>query len=187
VLSVKLLNAFESRYLSGQIWEEDCWMPLRFVIEILAASAALPSAPLQDCRSIADPQARLACYDARDRASPEPASAATPSMTPTSPVSPAPPPAARPAPPAPMAAAPTSAASSAEIVRANPTGRIAAITPLRYGLFRIQLDDGRQFNTTSNTDAPPTVGDSVSLRRTLMGTTFLDIRGRSPITVRLQR
>jgi len=163
-------------------------MPLRFVIEILAVSAALPSAPLQDCRTIADPQARLACYDARDRGPTEPAGAATPPMIPASPVTSAPPPAARAAPPVPpITTASTSSASPADIVRANPTGRIAAITPLRYGLFRIQLDDGRQFNTTSNTDAPPAVGDSVSLRRTLMGTTFLDIQGRSPITVRLQR
>ena len=97
----------------------------------------------------------------------------------------------RSAPPAPAAVAPPASfargATSAEIVRADPTGRVTAITPLRYGLYRIQLDDGRQFDMTSDVSAPPAVGDAVSLRRTLMGTTFLDIRGRSPITVRLLR
>lgn len=165
-------------------------MPLRVVIEILVASAALPNPPLQDCRSIADPQARLACYDARDREAPTPAAGqppAAPSVAAPRPAPSAPLPARTEVARAPAPSVDTGSLSSAEIVRANPTGRIAAVSPLRYGLFRIQLDDGRQFDTTSNTVAPPLVGETVSLRRTAMGTTFLDVRGRSPITVRLLR
>jgi len=190
VRPVKLLNAIESRYLSGQIWEEDSWMPLRFVFEILAAAAALPSAPLQDCRTIENPQARLACYDARDRGPGAPPAAQPPAAPAVGAVQPAPaasPPARTEVARAPAPSVRTESMSSADIVRADPTGRITAVTPLRYGLFRIELDDGRLFDTTSNTIAPPSVGEAVSLRRTLIGTTFLDIRGRSPITVRLQR
>lgn len=77
--------------------------------------------------------------------------------------------------------------TTAQSVRADSSGRVTEITPLRHGLFRVHLDDGRMFDTTTNTAAPPAVGDDVSLRRTVVGTTFLDIRGRSPISVRLGR
>ncbi|MBO9670431.1 MAG: hypothetical protein J7485_07935 [Sphingobium sp.] len=161
-------------------------MLLRTAIEILAAAAVSPGAPLQDCRAIADPRDRLACYDARDGTAVPSSPPSPPASAPTVPVPPVAigtAPAAQRAP----APAPTRPATDAEIVRATPTGQVASITPLSHGLYRIQLDDGRQFDTTSNVSAPPQVGEAVSLRRTAIGTTFMNVRGRSPITVRLLR
>ena len=155
---------------------------LMFDLVAMAAAGAMPQAG--DCRAIADPAARLACYDSR-AALP---SAATPPSVPAP--SYAPPPAAVPPPAstAPAPVPPPRGASSASVVRADPTGRVVSVTPLRYGLFRVALDDGRSFDTATNTDPPPPVGASVRLRRTpLLGTTFLDVPGRNPITVRLVR
>lgn len=138
----------------------------------LITVGAVATSP-QDCRAITDSAARLACYDAREA---KPASASSLEM-----------PSTRPAPGyAPSAPQPT-AASNASIVRSDPTGRVTSVTARRYGLFRLTLDDGRTFDTATNTNAPPVVGDSVRLRRTPIGTTFLDIPGRSPVTVRLVR
>ncbi|MCW6533369.1 hypothetical protein [Sphingomonas lycopersici] len=134
-------------------------------IELLAMIAVSPT---QDCRSVADPGARLSCYDAREAASAPPASNAAPAA-PAGPV-------ARSAPP------PASPAVSTE-----PTGRVAAVTALRYGLFEVRLADGRLFETASNAISPPAVGASVRLRRSVLGTIFMDVPGRPPITVRPRR
>lgn len=163
------------------------------MFDMLAATAAVASPPPQDCRLIADPAARLACYDQRDAApaasAPRPPEARVSQPSPSS-VPPAAMPAPGPVAAAPAYAAPASqppAASSAEIIRAARSGRIASVAALRYGLFRLTLDDGRIFETATNTDSPPAVGTSVKLRRSVIGTTFLDVPGRSPITVRLVR
>lgn len=139
---------------------------------ILAAAIAAPP-PAQDCRAIADPAARLACYDTRESAPTPPAPVAAPAYAPSA--------------AAPVFAPPAPSVSSASIVRAAPSGRVTTVAPLRYGLFRVTLDDGRVFDTATSTDAPPAAGMAVKLRRSVIGTTFLDMPGRSPITVRLVR
>lgn len=160
-----------------------------FDVVVWATFAMIGAGQQQDCRAIADATLRLACYDARDRVAP-PAPPA-PARAPIAPDAPAPREAVAVAPaPAPVAA-PAPAArrslSSAEIIRADPTGRIVAVTRLRHGLHRMTLDDGRAFDTTTDAVAPAPVGSAVRLRRTTIGTTFLDVDGREPLTVRLVR
>jgi hypothetical protein len=145
-------------------------MAATLMIDLLALAAAAVS-PVQDCRAISNAADRLACYDARDAAPRPPAAKPVPAAPTT----------AEPLPP------PAPSASSAAIVRADPSGRIVSVKRLRYGLSRLTLDDGRVFDTATNTDAPPAVGTSVRLRRSVLGTTFLDSPGRSPLTVRLVR
>lgn len=145
-----------------------------------AASAA--AADVGKCRAIADPTERLACYD---RAADQPAARAEPVV----PAEPAP---ARNAPATPLAASPqppTPApvrAPTREEAQAATSGRIAAAEPLRHGYFRLAMEDGAVYETTV-VGPPPPVGAEVHIRRTLFGTTFFDIRGWSPITVRLSR
>ena len=152
------------------------------IIELLALAAVAGSPQTRDCRAIADQSSRLACYDAREASplSTEPPVAAvtTPRAAPSAPALPV-----AAAAPVPAAASP----SAATLVRADPTGKITSVVPLRHGLFRLTLDDGRAFDTASNIAAPPVVGASVTLRRTLIGTTFLDAPGRSPMAVRYAR
>lgn len=138
-----------------------------------AASAATPDAA--KCRTIADPAERLACYD---RAADQPAAAPPSAPAPAAPAIPsaAPPPA-----PVPARAAPPNREEMKAV-----TGRIAATSPLRHGYFRLELQDGTAYETTV-VGPPPPVGAEVHIRRTLLGTTFFDIKGWSPITVRLSR
>jgi hypothetical protein len=148
------------------------------LIDLLAATAAIATPQNQDCRAITDPAARLACYDSRDRSAASAAPAAgVPAAAPSY------------APPAAVAARPPEARemSNAEVIRSNPNGRVASVQPLKYGLYRLTLADGRVLETATNTQRPPEVGTAVGLRRTLIGTTFLDAPGRDPITVRLVR
>lgn len=137
------------------------------VATLMAVMSPLAAPEPQDCRLIVEPAKRLACYDAR-----------------TTPVEPA---AARP-PAAPLRRPATPPVSSyvppAASIVADRTGRIVAVERLRYGRYRVALDDGRAFLTSTNTAAPPRIGENVSLRRSAIGTTFLDIGGRQPITVR---
>ena len=60
------------------------------------------------------------------------------------------------------------------------------VSPIRHGYYRLELDDGRAYETTV-TGAPPPAGASVQIRRTFLGTTFFDIKGWSPVSVRLAR
>lgn len=69
---------------------------------------------------------------------------------------------------------------------ATRAGRIAAVSPIRHGYYRLELDDGTAYETTV-TGTPPPAGATVKIRRTFLGTTFFDIRGWSPISVRLAR
>lgn len=137
-------------------------------LDLIFLAAAAASSPATDCRTITDPGARLACYDEREA---RPAAAPAPIAS---------------QPSVPLGSAPTqqSAAPVAMSEQASREGRIAAIAPLRRGLFRITLADGRAFDTATNEDLPPEVGTSIRLRRSVIGTTFLDASGFSPITVR---
>jgi hypothetical protein len=149
---------------------------------VLAPAALAAPADVEKCRAIADPAQRLACYDQ---------AAAQPSASPA----PAGPSAASPPPPATSAPASEPRRARAEKrghreleqrAELPSEGRIAAITPLPHGYFRLQLADGIAYNTTEVANPPP-VGADVRIRRTFLGTTFFDIKGWSPIAVRLSR
>ncbi len=163
-------NSYDVVHASKSNWESEPM--LEVMIHLVAISAGLSAPQAGECRSIADPAARLACYDERE--APRPAA-----RIPTAPTA-----AARPA----RQPVPTTAGTSrADSVRADAEGRVVAVARRRYGLFRLTLDDGRAYDTTTNTQAPPAVGAAIRLRRTPLGTTFLDTRGRDPITVRRVR
>ena len=148
---------------------------------LFLAPAALAAPDVEKCRAIADPAQRLACYDQ---------AAAQPSA-------PAAPVAQSPAPPPPVASAPASEPRHARVEKRArheqeqrtelaSEGRIATIVPLPHGYFRLELADGTAYNTTEVANPPP-VGSDVRIRRTFLGTTFCDIKGWSPIAVRLSR
>ncbi|WP_443971630.1 hypothetical protein [Sphingobium sp. CR28] len=138
------------------------------------------SAQQTDCRAITDPAARLACYDTRDQTPPGSPSSAAPA--------PSRPSTSAPVAPAPMATAPSGGTTTTkEAVKADPFGEVAVVTRLRYGRFRIQLADGRVFDTTVNNVTPPVVGETVTFRRGGFGNTFLDMKNGDSITVRLSR
>ena len=160
-------------------------MIVSVLLGFLATTALSSAPPAQACRTITESAVRLACYDAQERAEP--------AARPTAPLATAPaavpdvaPPAAISSAPVPVATLPAST-SSADIIRDAPTGRIAAVTRQRYGLYRLTLDDGRTFDTATDRATPPAAGTTVRLRRSVIGTTFLDAPGQSPITVRLVR
>jgi hypothetical protein len=132
-----------------------------------------------DCSAIDDSAARLACYDrAAGRTG---STASAPAQTRPAAPPPAPLPSAAPAPAAP-------AASDYDTLkrRADFDSRIVAVTPLRHGYSRIELEDGTAYETTI-VAAPPPVGVAVHVSRTFLGTTQLTIDGRGPIVVRLSR
>lgn len=138
------------------------------------ATAAPPQAQAQDCRSIADPARRLACYDnvgSRAPAAPAPSQAvprqALPSQTMT-------------AGPAPAA---TSRSGSSEGYATGFRSQIVAVAPLRYG-FELRLADGSVWSTTSTGGVNPKVGDSIRYRTSLLGAKYFDIPGRAPLAVR---
>ncbi|WP_442678650.1 hypothetical protein ACSBM8_14195 [Sphingomonas sp. ASY06-1R] len=97
---------------------------------------------------------------------------------------------ADPAPRATVAPAPTRDTAQAQRDdlkrRSNFDSRIAAVVPQRHGYYRLVLEDGSAYLTTSV--APPVpVGAAVHIRRTFAGTTYLDTAGRDPIAIRLAR
>jgi hypothetical protein len=139
-------------------------------------AVAAPPSPKQ-CRNIADPAARLACYDrAADEGSAgkQVQSLQRPAAMPAS------------APPPPMKASEAKRAAARPAEKAAMSGQIVAVRPLRHGYFALQLDSGAVYETTV-VGTPPPMGAEVHIRRTLLGTTFLDIRGWSPIAVRPSR
>ena len=146
----------------------------------LASAASAETSRGEACRSIADPAARLACYDRAMGTG-----AASPANTVTTEGK------------APEAMAPPLATPSKQSLQevgdrrqdqATPTrtGRIAVVSPIRHGYYRLELDDGTAYETTA-TGTPPPAGASVQIRRTFLGTTFFDIKGWSPVSVRLAR
>jgi hypothetical protein len=136
----------------------------------------------EGCAGIEDPSARLACYDQRS-------GRATRNSAPI----PVPPP------PVPSGAT-TSAATSSPAAMANSyqdqrdalkkrtdfDSRLKAVVPLRHGYYRLELEDGTSYDTTT-VAPPPSVGETIHVRRTAFGTTFFDTDGRKPFTVRLSR
>ena len=121
----------------------------------------------EDCRAVADPARRLACYDAREA---NPAQQPAPSS---------------PAQPGPARNAGASQMSAPVTSDPNRTfnSSIAAATLLRNGLYRIRLADGSEW-TTSITGQRPKVGEKIHHRRTLIGTHYFDTEDGRPLTVR---
>ena len=147
----------------------------------LTANPAAAASPETDaCRAVTNAAERLACFDrvtAPDAVMPaDPATSGRTGRAPAAAALPARHPAA---PAAPRAARGTQAAAARD-------GVLAAVTPLRHGYFRLQLDDRTSYDTTVVSLAPP-VGAKVRVRRTLIGTTFFDIPGWSPIAVKRSR
>jgi len=147
------------------------------LVFLLASSASAAPPAANTCRAIADPTERLACYDRAASQESVPAEAPARAAPPVIPTTPPLLPAAREA----RAAEPTR-----QEMKALTSGRIAAVRPLRHGYFRLELENGPAYETTV-VSAPPPVGADVRIRGTLFGTTFFDIKGWSPIAVRLSR
>lgn len=146
----------------------------------LAPCASAAPVATEQCRSIADPAERLACYDhAADQeaggklrgGSQDSATKQVESSFPSP----------RPAPEPARAAVRATPANTA-----GADGDIVAVRALRHGYFALELENGAVYETTV-IGAPPPVGAEVHIRHTLLGTTFFDIRGWSPITVRQSR
>jgi hypothetical protein len=136
-----------------------------------------------DCTSIAADMARLKCYDeqaGRQKRQVVPPSGATAST-------PAP---AKPVPPAPPIAKPSSSefGLDADAVRrkqatANPdapkapeqlVARVKAVVTKPRGYYRITLDDGQVWEETQHTGGlAPEVGETVTLKRGILGSYFL--------------
>lgn len=123
------------------------------------------------CKQIADPAARLACYDeqsGRSAAIDLPATEATPVARPT-----------------PRQSTPMVVSHAPDGPRWNGAfeSTLAAIVPLRHGYYRLELADGSEFTTTVVAPPPPE-GLRVHIRRSPFGTAFLDMEGRKPLTVK---
>ena len=167
----------------------------------LANSLALAQSTT-DCSAVAKNSARLKCYDAQaarqKKAASAPAanaqgtaSSGSPSGsgTPATPVAPAP----RPAAPASASPPPASSAASdfgldPDTVRkkqaaANPeapkppeqvVGRVKSVVTTPRGQYRITLEDGQVWEETQHTGgAAPEVGDTVTVKRGMLGSYFL--------------
>jgi len=152
---------------------------------LLVAPAALAApADVEKCRAIADPAQRLACYDqaaAQSSAAPPPMAQSPVAQGPM-----APPPSASAPPSEPRHARGEPRNRREQHAELASEGRIATVAPLPHGYFRLELADGTAYNTTE-VASPPPVGSEVRIRRTFLGTTFFDIKGWSPIAVRLSR
>jgi hypothetical protein len=149
----------------------------------LASGVSLAQSAV-DCSGVAEDLARLKCYD--DQAARQ-KRAASPVKAPA----PAPAAAARPAAPAP--ARPASGSSDfgleGEALRrkqaaANPeapkepeqvVSRVQDVTTRPRGEYRITLEDGQVWEETghSSTVLPPHVGDTVTIKRGMLGSYFL--------------
>jgi len=135
---------------------------------------AMP-AQAQDCRSIADPGLRLACYDRQQGA---PSSAPAPA-------------------PAPMAEPPRTEpnrtamrevpAPKAPERKSGFSSTITGIAPLSFGLYELRLADGSVWSTTTSSGRRPVVGDAVTYRRSMLGAHYFDIKGQRSVTVRRER
>jgi len=147
---------------------------------LAGAHASAATRSIEDCRALADPSARLACYD--ELAGRSPATQAGP------PAAVAPSFGTRTAPAVQAAPAPQAAKAPVEDLKHRPDfdSRLAAVVPLRHGYYRLELEDGTAYETTA-VAPPPQAGEAVHIRRTFVGTTYLDSEGRSPIAIRLAR
>jgi hypothetical protein len=128
-------------------------------------------AQAQDCRSIADPTQRLACYDRQQGAPAE-----APTAEPAQPVN-------RTGLREAKAPKPPKTAEKKSGFRST----IVGISPMNFGLFELRLADGSVWSTTTSSGRRPVVGDVVSYRRSMLGAHFFDIKGQGPVTVRRER
>jgi len=143
---------------------------------LLIGGSAAAAQQTEDCRAIADPARRLACYDAREASpaqQPIPsAPAASDGAATRGPVRNA---GTRPE-PAPVTADPNRTFDSS----------IAAASLLRNGLYRIRLADGSVW-TTGIIGQRPKIGEKIHHRRTFIGTHYFDTEDGRPLTVRPER
>lgn len=130
----------------------------------LASSGSAEARP-DKCKEIATPTARLACYDEQSGRS---AAISPPALV---------------APTAQGATTSADADPDALRQRSDFDSSLAAIVPLRHGYYRLELADGSAYTTTVVAPPPP-LGLRVHVRRSPFGTTFLDMAGRKPITVK---
>jgi len=140
------------------------------IVAVLTIGGAAMPAQAQDCRAIADPTQRLACYDRQQGA---------PTVAPPAPARDEPVSANRTALPQPKAEVPKS--------KVGFTSSIAAIAPLNFGLYELTLADGSVWSTTTSGGFRPVVGDVVSYRRSMLGAHYFDIKGKRPVSVRRER
>ena len=140
---------------------------------LLIGGSAGAAQQSEDCRAIADPARRLACYDTRDANPTQPPIASSPSS----------PDRAQPERTRSASAAPAPATTDP-----NRTfdSRIAGASLLRNGLYRIRLADGSEW-TTSITGQRPKIGEKIHHRRTFIGTHYFDTETGRPLTVRPTR
>lgn len=142
---------------------------------LLIGGSAAAAQQTEDCRAIADPARRLACYDARE---------AAPAQQPAA-SGPAAPERARPEPARNAGAIPVPAPATADPNRTFDS-RIVAASLLRNGLYRLQLADGSIW-TTGVIGQRPRIGEKVHHRRTFIGTHYFDTEDGRPLTVRPER
>ena len=139
---------------------------------VLGGVMAMP-AQAQDCRSIADPTQRLACYDQQQGAASAPAA------------DPAQPEPNRTGLREPKAPKPPKVAEAK--AKSGFSSTIVGISPLSFGLFELRLADGSVWSTTTSSGRRPVVGDAITYRRSMLGAHFFDIKGQGPVTVRRER
>ncbi|MEJ0038680.1 MAG: hypothetical protein WDO68_21830 [Gammaproteobacteria bacterium] len=141
-----------------------------------------------DCSSVADDMSRLKCYD-EQAARQKKKTAAPPVASTPAPAASTPKPAAPSPAPAKPAAGPDDFGLDAEAVRrkqaaANPdaprepeqvVARVKAVTTRPRGEYRITLEDGQVWDQTqhSASDVPPEAGETVTIKRGMLGSYFL--------------
>ncbi|MEO8375465.1 MAG: hypothetical protein ABI471_09580 [Sphingomonas bacterium] len=140
---------------------------------LLVSGSASAAQQTEDCRAIADPARRLACYDTRESNPTQPPVASGPSSS-------------EPARPERTRSASATPAPATTDPNRTFNSQIAGASLLRNGLYRIRLADGSEW-TTSITGQRPKVGDKIHHRRTFIGTHYFDTETGRPLTVRPAR
>lgn len=145
-------------------------------LSCLLAASAYGQADMAGCSTITTPSARLACYDAlATHPAAEPPAASMPAPR-TAPV-------AR----AVTQATATPATSYAALrKRSNFESVAQEVEPLPHGLFRLHLADGTAYDTSME-GAHIARGTTIHIRRSPLGTTFVDLPSQPPIPVHLVR
>lgn len=141
-----------------------------FLLLALSASAMAQDDSLQRCRALADPSARLACYDAL-AAAPKPPQPPAPAVAPAAAVV-----AAKPAPkPADNFGLPASKRTDeAQEVQSSVGPRFDGWGPNT----RIRLDNGQVWQVTDGTSTSlPERARKVTVKRGALGSYYLDIEG----------
>lgn len=146
----------------------------------LLSATVYGQADMAGCSAIAAPAARLSCYDAlAGHGAPQAPAAAKP--------------APRPAPAARSAthtfsirAAPAPSSYETLRKRSNFDSVALEIEPLPHGLLRLHLADGTAYDTSME-GAHIAKGETLHIRRSPLGTTFVDLPAQQPIPVRLVR